>query len=205
MASLLVGIAGGSGSGKTTLAKGVAAALPPGQAVVIPHDAYYRDLGYLPFAERSLSNFDEPAALDNDRLLEHLTALRAGNAIAKPNYDFVTHTRLAATTPVSPASVVIVEGILVLAIPALRGVLDFKVYVDCSESIRLARRVWRDCVERGRTKESVVAQYQSATLPMHALHVAPSRAWADLVVSGEAEPGRAIESCLVGIHRKLRH
>jgi len=201
VASLLVGIAGGSGSGKTTLVKGVAATMPPGHVVVIPHDAYYRDLGHWPFEDRIGCNFDEPVALDNERLVEDLGRLRAGCAIARPNYDFATHTRLVETTRVEARPVVIVEGILVLAIPALCGVLDLKVFVEASEPTRLARRIERDVAERGRTREGAEIQYQCTTRPMHERYVEPSRARADLVISGEAGVEKAVESLMVAILR----
>jgi uridine kinase len=201
VASLLVGIAGGSGSGKTTLAKGVAAALPTGQVVVIPHDAYYRDLGHLRFADRIGCNFDEPSALDNERLVEDLRNLRSGRAITGPNYDFTTHTRLAETTRIEASPVVIVEGILVLAVAALCEVLDLKVFVETSEPIRLARRIERDVAERGRTREAAEIQYQRTTRPMHDLYVAPSRACADVVVSGEDGAECAVESVTNAILR----
>lgn len=204
MAALLVGIAGGSGSGKTTLAKGVAEAMPLGHVVVIPHDAYYRDLGQLSFEDRIGCNFDEPAALDNERLVEDLGQLRVGQAIARPKYDFATHTRLAETTQVAASPVVIVEGILALAIPALRELLDLKVFVDASEPTRLARRIGRDMAERGRTREGAEAQYVRLTRPMHDLYVEPSRGHADLVVSGEVGAAQAVESVTIAIHRLLK-
>jgi len=204
MASKVVGIAGGSGSGKTTLAKGVAAAMPAGQVVVIPHDAYYRDLSHLPFADRIGCNFDEPSALDNERLVADLGALRAGRTIVRPNYDFATHTRLAETTPVASSRVVILEGILVLAIPALRAMLDLMVFVEASESTRQARRIERDVAERGRTREGAQAQYSHVTRPMHNLHVEPSRRHANLVVSGESGSVQVVESVTIAIHGLLK-
>jgi uridine kinase len=200
----LVGIAGGSGSGKTTLAKAVAEAMPPWQVVVIPHDAYYRDLGHLAFEDRVRCNFDEPEALDNERLVADLNRLRVGQAIARPNYDFATHTRLVETTRVNTTPVVIVEGILVLAIPALRELLDLKVFVATSEPTRLARRIERDMAERGRTREGAEAQFVRQTRPMHDLHVEPSRAHADRVVSGEGSAGLAVESVTAEIRRRLK-
>ena len=202
--TLLVGIAGGSGSGKTTLAKNVALAMPPGQVAVIPHDAYYRDLGHLPFEKRIGCNFDEPSALDNGRLVRDLVELRAGRAVARPNYDFATHTRLGETTPVAASPVVMVEGILVLAIPALREVLDLKVFVEASEATRLARRIERDIAERGRTRKGAEMQYLRITRPMHALHVEPSRCHADLVVLGEGCTAQAEESVTIAILRLLK-
>jgi uridine kinase len=202
--SLLVGIAGGSGSGKTTLARAVAEAMPPGFAVVIPHDAYYRDLGHLRFEDRSARNFDEPAALDNERLIEDLGQLRAGRAVTRPNYDFTTHRRQAETTQVHACPLVVIEGILVLAIPALREMLDLKVFVETSEQIRLARRIGRDIAERGRTREDARTQYLRCTQPMHDLHVEPSRCHADLVVSGEDGGAKAVESVMIALHHLLK-
>ena len=184
MASLLVGIAGGSGSGKTTLAAGLAAALPAGQAVVVPADAYYRDLGYLPPDARAQHNFDEPAALDDKRL---------GADLRRPVYDFATHTRLPEPMWIPPQPVVIVEGILVLALPALRELFQLKVFVAATPAARLERRIARDVGERGRTRESVVAQFARHTGPMHEVHVAPSAAHADIVVSGEESLPRAVD------------
>ena len=204
MASLLVGIAGGSGSGKTTLAKALAEALPAGQVVVIPHDAYYRDLGGLVFEDRVGCNFDEPAALDNARLAGDLNRLRAGQDIARPNYDFATHTRLAETTRVAATPVVIVEGILVLAVPALCSMLDLKVFVATSEPTRLARRIERDVAERGRTREGAETQYIRQTRPMHDLHVEPSRGHAQVVVSGEIGVAQAAERVMVEILQRLK-
>jgi uridine kinase len=201
--SFLVGIAGGSGSGKTALAEGVAAALPAGQAAVVPADAYYRDLGHLPPAERGRQNFDEPAALEDERLAGDLACLRRGESIARPTYDFATHTQRSESVSVPAAPVVLVEGIFVLAIPAVREPLDLKVFVTASEPTRLARRIARDVGERGRTRDSVLAQFEQTTRPMHDRHVAPSAAWADLVVSGEGGLAQAVARVAAHILRRL--
>jgi uridine kinase len=196
---MLIGIAGGSGSGKTTLATAVARALGPRQAVVIPHDDYYRDLAHLPFEERGRRNFDEPAALENERLVEDLRTLRDGQGIARPSYDFTSHTRLPRTTWTSPCPVIIVEGILVLAAEELRGLFDLTIFVDTCEAERLKRRGERDTKERGRTQASVESQFFGMTRPMHALFVEPSRRQADLVVSGDQDLCRAVANVVVRI------
>jgi uridine kinase len=203
MTPLLVGIAGGSGSGKTTLAEGVARALPAGAAVV-PADAYYHDLGHLPPAERARRNFDEPAALDGDRLVADLLRLRAGTGTARPSYDFTSHTRARETVWVPPAPVVIVEGILVLAIPSLCEILDLGIFVTAGEAIRLERRIARDAGERGRSRESVLGQFRRDTQPMHERHVAPSQAHAHLVVSGEGDAAQAVHAVVAAIARLQR-
>jgi len=200
---LLVGLAGGSGSGKTTLAEGVARALPAGVAVVIPADAYYHDLGHLPPNERACRNFDEPAALDRERLQADLLALRAGQGVARPAYDFASHTRLPEPVWLPPSPVVIVEGIMVLAIPELRGLLELRVFVAASEQTRLERRIARDVGERGRSQASVVEQFGRDTRPMHDLHVAPSEAHAHLVISGEADLAQGVREVVAAILPRL--
>src|SRR5688572_18902508 len=112
---LVVGIAGGTGSGKTTVAHKLAAAMPPGRCVTIEHDAYYRDQKHLSLEERTKVNYDHPASLESSLLAIHLRDLRAGNPVDIPIYDFASHTRSPDTRRVTPAPLIIVEGILVFA------------------------------------------------------------------------------------------
>jgi uridine kinase len=180
--SLVIGIAGGTGSGKTTVATRLSAAIPADRGVVIEHDAYYFDSGNLPMEERAKINFDHPASLESSLLAEHLRQLRAGHAVDVPIYDFVTHTRLPETRAIRPAPVIIVEGILVFAEPALREQMDIKIFVDTDADIRLMRRIRRDLEQRGRTFASVRDQYYATVRPMHLEYVEPSKRWADLIV-----------------------
>jgi uridine kinase len=178
----VVGIAGGTGSGKTTVAERLAAAMPAGRCVTIDHDAYYRDQSHLPPPARGDVNYDHPSALDSGLFADHLRELRAGRAVEVPIYDFATHTRRTQTRPVAPASVIIVEGILVFAEPALREQMDIRIFVDTDADIRLMRRIHRDLEERGRTFQSVRDQYYATVRPMHVEHVEPSKRWADLIL-----------------------
>lgn len=178
----VVGIAGGTGSGKTTVAERLAGAMPPGRCITIDHDAYYRDQGHLAPDARADVNYDHPSALDSALLAEHLRELRAGRTVEVPIYDFATHTRRAETRRVAPSRVIIVEGILVFAEPALREQMDIRIFVDTDSDIRLMRRIRRDLEERGRTFQSVRDQYYATVRPMHIEHVEPSKRWADLIV-----------------------
>ncbi len=179
---LVVGIAGGTGSGKTTVAHKLAAAMPTGRCATIEHDAYYRDQSHLTPEERANINYDHPSSLESMLLAEHLRGLREGRAIDVPIYDFSTHTRRTETRHVSPAPVVIVEGILVFAEAALREQMDIKIFVDTDPDIRLMRRIRRDLEVRGRTFESVRHQYNATVRPMHIEYVEPTKRWADLIV-----------------------
>ena len=183
-----VAVAGGSGSGKTSLTRALVDALGVERCAVLDHDSYYRDLSHLPMAQRAEVNFDHPDSLENDLLAAHMASLRAGEAVQRPVYDFATHTRTAATTRVEPRPIVLCEGILLLAVPALRSAFDLRVYVDTPPDVRALRRVQRDIVERGRTVQSVVHQYMQSVRPMHERFVEPARATADLVLGWQHTP-----------------
>jgi uridine kinase len=179
---LVMGIAGGSGSGKTTVAQRVAAALPPGSVSIVEHDAYYRDRTDLSYDERCQLNFDHPESLETELLGEHLAALRRGERVDVPVYDFKTHRRAAESRVVMPTPVVILEGILVFVEERLRDQLDFKIFVDTDPDIRAFRRIRRDIEKRGRTFESIREQYYRTVRPMHLQFVEPSKRWADLIL-----------------------
>lgn len=179
---VLLGVAGGSGSGKTTVVKELLARLHPRPVSVIHHDSYYSDLSHIRFEERVRVNFDHPDALETTLLVQHLTELKAGTAVDVPVYDFSTHTRTGNTRRVEPTGVIIVDGILVLADPRLRGLLDIKVFVDTDADIRFIRRLRRDQRDRGRSLDSVVEQYLTTVRPMHLAFVEGSRAYADIII-----------------------
>jgi uridine kinase len=154
----------------------------PERIAYIQHDSYYRDLSHLPVEDRSRVNFDHPDSLENDLLIRHLQQLCAGEPAAVPIYDFTTHTRRSETRLVHPHRVIIVEGILIFADPALRKIMDAKIYVDTDADIRFIRRLERDIAERGRTMESVVRQYLATVRPMHLEFVEPSKRYADIII-----------------------
>jgi len=200
---IVVGVTGGSGSGKTTLARALGTAFPGGAAQVLMLDYYYRDRAGIPLEERTRINFDHPEAFDEPLLVEQVRALKAGRPVERPVYDFVRHTRAEETVAVRPSPVVVLEGILVLAMEALRPFLDLKVFVDTPSDVRLARRVRRDVAERGRTVESVVDQYLATVRPMHAEFIEPTRNHADLIVPGEGDHERTLRIIRTEVERLL--
>jgi uridine kinase len=181
-ATHIIAIGGPSCAGKTELAKRLARSL---FATILPMDAYYRDLAFLPLESRCKFNFDIPDSIDHTLLLEHLTALAAGRAIQRPVYDFTVHTRSALSETVIPGPFLVVEGLFALHWEDLRPLLTTKVYVDAPDDVCLARRQVRDVLERGRTAESVHQQYVETVRPMADLYVLPTRRFADVVVSGQ--------------------
>lgn len=189
----IIGIAGGTGSGKTTAAKKIVEGLPNGDAALIQHDWYYKDLSNSSYEERSRVNFDEPAALDNDLLAQHLTQLHAGEAIDAPQYDFKHHLRLADRLRIEPARIVVVEGILLFAVESLREQFDLRLFVDTDDDIRLMRRIKRDILQRGRDIDSIQRQYYETVRPMHRLHVSPTRSCAHLIIPEGGENRQAVD------------
>ncbi len=178
----IVGVAGGTGSGKTTVAERLAAVVGAGGLSLITLDCYYLDRTGMPPAERALIDYDHPDAFDWPLLFDHVAALRTGRGVDVPVYDYASHTRGAAVTPVAPARVVIVEGILVLHEPRLRELFDLRVFVDTDADVRFIRRLRRDIAERGRTMDSVIEQYLATVRPGHLLFVEPTRRHADVIV-----------------------
>lgn len=180
--TVVVGVAGGSGSGKTTVVHEIVEALGDERVLVIHHDSYYRDFGHLEPEVRSQVNFDHPDALETPLLVQHLETLLGGGRVEVPVYDFKNHTRTEATVSVGPQDLIIVDGILVLAEPDLRALMDIKIFVDTDADVRLMRRLVRDLEERQRTLQSVIGQYQRTVRPMHLEFVEPSKRHADLIV-----------------------
>ena len=180
MNTIFIGIAGGTGSGKTTLTEHLAHRFGD-EISVVHHDNYYKRQDR-PFAERCLQNYDHPDAFETERMGEDLKHLKAGEAIHCPVYDYTIHNRTDDTVTISPAPVVIVEGILIFQDRALRDLLDIKIFVETDADVRILRRVQRDVEERGRSLTSVVNQYLSTVKPMHEQFVEPSRKFADIVV-----------------------
>ena len=193
MNHLIIGIAGGSGSGKTTLALRLKERFGENEVRLIPHDSYYKRHDDLPFEERCKLNYDHPDAFDNDLLIEHLKALRAGQAIDCPIYDYADHNRSDRTLHIEPAPVLIVEGILPFVEPALCALFDYKIYVDTDADERILRRILRDVKERGRSLDSVILQYRTTVKPMHEAFVEPSKRQADVIVPNGGENGPALE------------
>ena len=190
---VLIGLAGGTGSGKTTVAQAIFQRLAGRPVVVLEMDAYYLDHGGLPLEQRAAINYDHPLAFDKELLIDHLHELLAGRPVRRPVYDFRAHARLTTTVLVSPADVIILEGILVLEDERLRQVMDIKLYVDTDPDVRIIRRLQRDIRERGRSFASVVDQYLRVVRPMHLQFVEPSKRYADIVIPEGGENLVAID------------
>lgn len=201
--SFVLGVAGGTGSGKTTVVRAILDAVGEKRIAFLEQDSYYKDVDWAKQGDLLHHNFDHPAALDNDLLVSHIAALKAGHPVEVPVYDFVAHRRTKRTRRVKPHPVVLLEGILIFCEPALRELLDFKIYVDTDADIRLIRRLGRDMAERGRTVQDVLRQYLESVRPMHLEFVEPSKRWADIIIPEGGENKVALEMVVARVEQLL--
>ena len=182
----LVAICGGSGSGKTLLSSALEKHYGA-DCSVLSYDNYYRDQSHLSPEDRAKQNYDDPAILDSELFTEHLKAIRRGESVQVPQYDFTTHTRKAETKLFTPTKLVVCEGIMVMQLPL--ELYDTTIFVAADGDIRLARRVFRDVKERGRTAESIIQQYLEFVKPMHRKYVSPMKKKADFVFENNGNIG----------------
>jgi len=200
MRPYLIGIAGPSCAGKSYLSSRLCDELNSSPktpaAAILRLDSYYRDLAHLELEQRAHSNFDSPEALDSRLLIEHARGLALGESIDKPVYDFKTHSRTGLTERVEPGEFIIIEGLFALYWDEIRAVLSTKVFVDLGEQVCLARRIERDTRERGRTRESILRQFQDTVEPMAREYVHPTRQFADVVLTGDDDIGSEVQAVL---------
>lgn len=202
---LIIGIAGGSGSGKSTVVNQVIKHLPRESVTVIPQDAYYKDNGHKSAEERARINFDHPSSIEWGLLIKQLEMLKNGHSIEMPVYSYVTCARSKETIPVTPSSVIIVEGILVLTNPRLRKKMDIKVFVDADGDDRLMRIIRRDIEERGRSFHQVLQHYERYVKTMHLQFIEPTKRYADIIVPQGGQNKVAIDLLSSRIRAYINH
>ena len=198
----IIGVAGPSCSGKSEIARCLIKELSKMNPVILTLDSYYHDLSPLDPVEREARNFDVPGALDHELLREQLLALANGSAMEKPVYDFATHTRSPKPERIVPGETVIVEGLFALYWEEIRELFHTSVFVTLHEHVCLSRRIERDTKERGRSRESVLAQYNKTVRPMNEKYILPTKTFADIVVDGEDPLARStalIMAHIIGI------
>lgn len=192
MESTIIGVAGGTASGKSTIVKALKDHFGD-DLVVILHDNYYKAHDELPYEKRKNLNYDHPSSFETERMIEDLKALKRGETVEMPTYDYKIHNRSDETITVSPRPLILVEGILILENKELRDLCEVKIFVDADSDVRLMRRLMRDTKERDRTVESVLEQYISTVKPMHETFVEPSKKYADIIVPKGGQNEIALE------------
>lgn len=178
----VIGIAGGSGSGKSTVTRQVLASVGSEMTAVIFQDDYYSDQSHLSHEERCKTNYDHPNAFDWPLMMQHVQALRNGQAIEMPTYNFTEHNRDKQTITIKPAPIIVLEGLFALYDADLRKMMSLKIFVDTAADVRFIRRLQRDVAERGRTPDSVINQYLETVRPMHKQFIEPTKRYADVIL-----------------------
>ena len=200
---LIIGIAGGSGSGKTTVVKAITQQLKD-RVVVIPQDSYYKDLSHFTEQQKKEHNFDHPDSIDFQLLCQHLRELKEGKPIEQPVYSYITCSRSKdETVTVTPADVIIVEGILIFTCAELRKQLDIKIFVDADDDDRLMRVMSRDIIERGKTVDWVIVRYSKTVKPMFLQFIEPSKRYADIIIPQGGHNKVAIDVISATIEKSL--
>lgn len=203
MSPFIIGVAGGSGSGKTTVVNHIIERVGAENLVLIQHDSYYRDLLHLDFEERSKQNFDHPSSLESELMVRHIQALKQAYSVEMPIYDFKEHVRLEETKTILPRPVILVDGILIFFEKELRDLMHLKLFVDTDADVRLLRRLRRDILERKRTVENVLDQYERHVRLMHLEFVEPTKRYADIIIPHGGENQAALDMLNALISGKL--
>ena len=190
---IIIGIAGPSASGKSLLANTIVNELGSDQVVVVSEDAYYKDNSHLNLSEREKINYDHPDAFDHPLLCQHLRDLALNKSIEIPIYSYSKHIRLSETKTIGPHRIIILEGILLFTDLELRKLMDIRIFMSTPLDICLSRRLMRDVVERQRSFESVLRQYETTVRPMFLQFIEPSSRYADIIVPRGGENRIAID------------
>ena len=204
MDTILIGIAGGTGSGKTTLANNLVNYFGRDEVSILRHDNYYKRHDELTYEERTRLNYDHPDAFDTELLCDHIRQLKAGKPVEMPVYDYTIHNRSDQTTLVLPNPVIILEGIMIFAEPALVDLMDFRLFVATDADERILRRILRDVKQRGRSLDSVIDQYLTTVKPMHEQFVEPSKRRANINFPEGGRNEAAMQVIVDFIRHRLR-
>ena len=191
--TIIIGISGPSASGKSLLANTIVNELGSDQVVVISEDSYYKNNSHLSYEERSNINYDHPDAFDHELLCEHLRTLQSGQSVEIPIYSHSQHIRLPETQLIGQHTIIVLEGILLFSDKPLRELMDIRIFMSTPLDICLTRRLMRDVVERHRSFESVLHQYETTVRPMFLQFIEPSSRYADIIVPRGGENRIAID------------
>ena len=200
---ILIGVAGGSGSGKTTVANNLVKAFKCEDVALIEQDAYYREFTNMTLDEKRKVNFDHPDSIEFELLKKHIEDLKNGESIERPIYDFATYSRKEGSVKINPSKIIVVEGILIFAVPEIRELFDVKIFVDTDADEMILRRIERDMNERDRSFESVKTQYLTTVKPMYLEFCEPSKRYADVIIPRGGKNKIAIDMLVSNLKRYI--
>ena len=174
----IIGVAGDSGSGKTTFTATVRHLFGDQLVSTITLDDYHR----FDREERRLLDITPlaPEANDLETLERDLRALKKGTPVRKKVYNHTTGT-FEGPVEFSPSRILILEGLHTLFTPALRGLIDFSLYVDPAPDVKREWKVKRDTGKRGYSEQEVMEEIRKRQAD-YSRYIAPQRECADAII-----------------------
>lgn len=195
----VIGIAGGSGSGKTFFLNCFLKHFKNSEICLISQDDYYKPKAEQPLDENGWVNFDLPQCIDDEKLLEDLQTLIAGQTIRKKEYTFNVAEDKARTLVIHSAPIILLEGLFIFHFRKIASLLDMRIFMDAEEEITLSRRLKRDIAERGYSHDMIMYQWKNHVLPAYNAYLLPYKATADKVIMNNSQ----VADDIVGLSKEL--
>lgn len=199
----IVGITGGSASGKTMFLNSLLAAFEKEDVCIISQDNYYKPMNLQPLDDEGVVNFDEPSSIDFDNYEKDIISLRSGRTVLREEYTFNNPDKRPEVLTLSPAPIIVVEGIFVFYIPEILELIDLKVFIDAEEHVKIKRRITRDKIERGFGLEDVLYRYEKHVVPTYEKYIKPYKSKADLIIPNNHHFKNGLEVLVAFLNTKL--
>lgn len=200
----VIGVAGGAASGKTTVCDLIIEQLHDQRVVLVNQDSFYHNLSEEELKRVQDYNFDHPDAFDTEKLISTMENLKDGKAVDIPKYDFKSYkNKTLQSRRVNPSDVILLEGILIFHDSRVREMMNMKIFVDTDADVRLARRIRRDTVEKGRDIGQVLDQYSKFVKPAFDDFILPTKKYADIIIPRGGDNHVAIDLIVQHIRTKL--
>ncbi|MCJ0743054.1 uridine kinase family protein [Pedobacter montanisoli] len=179
---LIIGIAGGSGSGKTFFLNTFLHHFKTDEVTLVSQDDYYIPAGEMTQEENKLYNFDLPSTIDDQQFLLDIKKLINGETVYKKEYNFNNPLAVTKILEISPAPILIVEGLFILHFKEISELLDTRIFIEADEEVALQRRIKRDGLERGYPEDDVLYKWHNHVVPAYKQYLAPFKDTCEIIV-----------------------
>ncbi len=200
--TLIVGVVGGSASGKGTVV-GRLLDHYGNRAAVLRMDDYYRPIAEVPKDAEGEANFDEPDALDLERLARDLDRLKSGEDLHIQSYTFNQPGVEPEPLHIPALPVVFLDGLFMLHDEGVRKRLDLSILIHATPETRFERRLARDQVERSLTPDIIQYQWDRHVRPGDIRFLEPVSHLADVIVDNDRAGDPDLTPALNAIDQRL--